>query len=483
MKLTAQLVESFSGVFLSGMYDDPQPTPEFHRDCWELYCSEEPLVGVAAPRDHAKSTALTHDFGLAAALFRYEPHILIVSATEELALAQLGEMSFELHENDDLRAEFGITGFPIDSKGEIVVRCSDGYEFRMVARGAGQKLRGMKWRGRRPGLVLCDDMEEDEQVESKDRRDKFRRWFMRALMPLTRRGGKIRWHGTILHEDAMLARIMKDSAWVSRLYKAHEGFDDFTNILWPEKWDETRLRDKRQQYINQGDAPGYSQEYLNDPLDHSDAYLQRDWFIPMRDADRDSPKLVCAAADFAITKRDHSNRTSLTVGGKDSSNLLHFVDQRVGRWDSLEIIEEMFAVAERHNPDVFWVEKGAIWASLWPMVQREMQARDRYINFVARAPLTDKASRGRSLQKRMRAGATRWDTQAEWFPGMQDELLRFTGTSDALLDDQFDSAALLSLGFDDLHFVEEEDFIEDEEIEMRRNDPRLRAGRSEVTGY
>ena len=41
----------------------------------------------------------------------------------------------------------------------------------------------MKWRGKRPGLIIADDLEEDEQVENKARREKFLRWVNRALIP------------------------------------------------------------------------------------------------------------------------------------------------------------------------------------------------------------------------------------------------------------------------------------------------------------
>lgn len=483
MQLNAHLIEGFAGLYLSPMYDNRSPTPPFHRQVWQMYCSDALAVAVAAPRGHAKSTGFTHSFGAAAALFRLEPHILIVSATEELAMGHLGDISAALHDNDDLRAEFGIKSFLVDSKSEIIVECEDEYRFRFIARGAGQKLRGMKWRGRRPGLILCDDVEEDEQVENPDRRRKFRRWVMRALLPLMRKGGKIRWHGTILHEDAMLARLLKDGEWTSRLYRAHASFDDFTDILWPEMFDEKALRSVRQKYINQGDAPGYSQEYLNDPLDLEDKYLQDSWFIPMSDADRRKSKMIGAAADFAITKKQASNRTSISVGGPCVDNLLHFVDQRVGKWDSLEIMEQIFKVQVERKPDFFWVESGQIWASLKPMITKEMLARQIFINFIERTSIGDKPSRGRSLQKRMRAGGTRWDTQTTWFEGQKEEMLRFTEHADATLDDQFDSAALLSLGFDDLAFVDEEDFIDEDELDMLRNDPRAGAGRSEVTGY
>ena len=483
VQLTARLVENFGTMFLSPGFDNPAPTAPFHRECWGLYCSDHHLVAVAAPRGHAKSTALTHIFVLAAVLFRWEPHVMVVSSTEELAMTQLGDMAKELHENDDLRAEFLIDRFVTDSKGEIVVHCTDGYEFRILARGADQRIRGIKWRGRRPGLIIMDDVEEDEQVESKDRRKKFGKWVRRALIPMGRKGCRVRWHGTILHTDSMLARVMKSPSWLHRLYKAHAGFDDFTQILWPEMWDEASLRETRQAFIDDNDSGGYSQEYLNDPRDDDDAYLRKEWFLPMEGDDFAQPKLICAGVDFAISKADSANRTSITVGGQDTGHVIHFIDERVGRWDSEEIIDEIFSVQAAHHPDIFFVEGGQIWLSLWPVIRKEMLRTDRFLNFVVMNPIKDKASRGRAFQKRMKALACRFDKEASWYAGYEDELLSFTGVTEARADDQFDSSATLVLGFESLADAEPEDFEEEEYREMRRTDPRAEVGRNEVTGY
>lgn len=483
MKLTAQLVENFARMFLSPMWDTPKPTAIFHRLTWALYCGDDPLVAVAAPRGHAKSTALTHTFILAMVLFRVESHVMLISSSEELAMGQLIDIAKDLRENDDLRAEFGISKFHTDSKGEIIVRCDDGYEFRILARGVEQRVRGIKWGGRRPGLIIGDDMEEDEQVENVARRRKLSKWVNRAMIPMGRRGCKVRIHGTILHQDSLLAKMMKRSSWKSLFFKAHQSYDDFSNILWPEQFSEKDLRDKRQEFIDDMDSAGYSQEYLNDPHDDEDAYLRREWFRPMSEEDHDEPKLICAGIDFAISKADAANRTSITVGGQDTAHTLHFVDQRVGRWDSEEIIEEIFAVATRWRPDVFFVESGQIWLSLWPTIRKEMLRTGRFLNFEPRTPIKDKASRGRAFQKRMKAGACKFDKDASWYNAYEEELLRFTGASEATLDDQFDSSALLALGFEDLADVETEDFDEEDEIEMKRHDPRNTQGRSAVTGY
>lgn len=506
--LSAALIEKFGGAFLSPRYDNKAPTPPFHRAAWNLYASSYPQCMVVAPREHAKSTGLNFVYGMAELLFRSSDYCILASSTEDLAAEQLSNIMEELHDNDELRRYFGVKGFESEAKADMICVMNDGHRFRVLCRGAEQRIRGRLWKGKRPNLFLGDDLEDDEQVENPDRRNKFRRWFFRAAKQALGRYGKARVHGTILHDDSLLSRLAKcpkcknlqadgtkpcvkcgtTKSWKHLYYKAHEGFDDFSNILWPEQWPEERLRNRRQEFIEDGDAAGYSQEFLNDPLDNSEAYLRKADFLPMGADDHDSPKIVCAAADFAVSRADKANRTSFTVAGKDISNILHFIDQRVGRWDPLEWLEEMFLIQQRWNPEVFFVEDGVIWTGIKAMIYREMQIRDVRINIEARTPIKDKGTRGRNFQRRMRAGHCRFDKTGDWYSGYEMELLRFTGNAAATLDDQFDSSALLSIGFDNLAQVEKEDFYDDEDWEMERGFWNRKAmsqadGRSRVTGY
>src|ERR1035437_4602169 len=483
MKLTAELVEAFSGSFLSGRYDEPQPTPQFHRDAWELYCSDHKQCMVIALRDHAKSTALTVDFTLSSVMFRANDYVIICGSTEENASELAGNISDELHENEDLIAEFGPYEFLTDTKTHLIVKFSDGHKFRILVRGAEQRIRGKMWNGKRPNLLICDDMEEDEAVANRDRRVKFRNWFFRAAKQSLSQSGKVRVHGTVMHDDSLLSRLRKNSTWKHLYYKAHTSFDDFSNLLWPTRWTEEKLRFRRQEFIEDQDAAGYSQEFLNAPMNSSEAYLRKADFLPMKEDAFAKPMIIAAAADVAVSTSDRANRTTFTIGRKCLDNILHVVDQRVGRWDTLRWLDEMFSIQKRWNPDIFFVEDGVIWKGIAPMVYREMQARDCFINIQPRTPVKDKGTRGRSLQKRHRSGGMKFDKEATWYADLENELLRFTGTAQATLDDQFDSCALLSLGFEDLSHVEAEDFMDDEEIEIRERNPRKQAGRSSVTGY
>lgn len=487
VQLTGALIEAFAGTFLSPRYDNPMPTPEFHREVWDLYASPHPACGAVAPRDHAKSTGFTFDYILAEVCFRVSDYVILIGSTEDKAAEQLSNISEELHENADLREEFGIVGFDSDQKTEIIVVCDDGHRFRIIARGAEQKIRGALWKGKRPNLIVCDDMEDDEQVESIDRRRKFRRWFFRAAKQALSKSGKIRVHGTILHEDSLLSRLLKNRTWKFLFYKAHQSYDDFSNILWPQRWTEDQLRAKQREFEDDGDPSGYAQEFLNDPQDRTDAFLKKTQFLPMSQEDHECDKLYYVGCDFAVSKADMANRTSFVVGGMSPNNLLHFVDQRVDRWDTQEWVDELFNVQVMWDPEVFFVEGGVIWNSVYPMIRNEMQSRDIYMNFVVLNPVKDKAVRGRPFQKRMKAGTCRFNQDADWYPSYEDECLKFTGRAQARLDDQFDSSATLCLGLDKLGPFTEEDFEEptpEEEEEMNyMRESREYGNRNRYTGY
>jgi hypothetical protein len=484
LPFTAEIIEATAGVFLSPGYDTPQPTPQFHRDCWERYASTHPACATAAPRNHAKSSALTHDFIVSAAVWRFQEYIILVGATEEMAIEHLGEIAKEFKENEALISHFCIKGFVVDQRTDIIVEFQDGHQFRIIARGAEQKIRGRKWRGKRPGLIVFDDIEDDEQVSSRDRRIKFRRWFFRACKQALRDGGLIRGHGTILHEDSLLSRLMRNNSWDTVIYKAHEGYDDFSNILWPEKFPEERLRAIRQEFENEGDSAGYSQEYLNDPFDSDDAFLKKEQFLEMTEADYVSFKQRAVGVDFAISKADAANRTCFAVVGKDFEDRFIHEDVRVDRMGTLEIVEEFFSVNAAWHPLAFFVENGQIWKAVQPVLDAEMIKRDIYFPYTAITPIKDKKVRGFSYQKNMKARKCHFDKRADWYPGFEAENLRFTGNGEAILDDQFDAPALAHRGMEGWN-VQEGDDQTDEEREFNRESEELRGGggRSTQTGY
>ena len=82
MKLEAEVVYGFTAGLLQSNFDNPKPTPEFHKELWAYCCLPDPYVAIAAPRGHAKSTAVTLSYVLAELCFRSSDYVIILSDTE-----------------------------------------------------------------------------------------------------------------------------------------------------------------------------------------------------------------------------------------------------------------------------------------------------------------------------------------------------------------------------------------------------------------
>ena len=458
--------------------DNPVATPDFHNQLWNLCCSDHKKVALAAPRGHAKSTAITFCYAFATFLFRERSYGIIVSATEASAIEFLRSIKMAITNNDYVKELFGIGCIIKNNEKDCIVRMQDGHEFRIKATGSEGWIRGTTWGGKRPDIIICDDMEGDEQVESKERREKFRNWFFSALLPCLSRTGVIRLVGTILHFDSLLNRLLSDKSWYSVKFQAHN--EDFSHILWPEAFPEETLRDIRQSYINQGMPEKYAQEYLNNPLDSSVAYFRKEDFKEMDEYDREKPKEYYAAIDMAISKQEKADFTAIAVCSVDQDNVLCVEHIIRGRMDGLEIIETMFAIQQRYKPQLFTVEQEKIARALGPFLDQEMMRRNVFINLNLLFPTKDKPYRARGLQARMRAGSVKFDTEASWYPELQEEMLRFPK---GVHDDMVDALAWVGLTLNNMQEARTQEEIDDDEWEEEYNDCMMDLGRSLVTGY
>jgi len=503
-KLNAEVMEGFVNSVLRKNFDKPAATPEFHKEIWNLVTSNSKQVAIAAPRYHAKSTAVTHAYTLASVLFRESRYVLIVSDTVTQAVQFLGDIKKELLDNDDLRSLFGIKGFAKDTEDDLIVEMEDNHTFRIQAKGSEQKLRGLKWANLRPDLIIGDDMENDEIVMNKDRRMKFKRWFYGALVPCISSTGKIRIVGTILHLDSLLENLMPASQlgshrgikslvkedlkeyalnklpWKSVKYRAHT--DDFKQLLWPEMKSAEEFRMQKDDYVRQGLADVYSQEMLNIPLDITSTFFKKSDFIPFKPEDHKKNLVYYATCDLAVSQSQKADYSAFVVGGMDDEGKLYCKHVIKERMDALEIVDTILMIQKVYKPVLFGLEQGTIQKAIGPYLNEAMLKRNEFISTVLLKPSGDKLTRARSIQARMRSGACRFDKDADWYQGFEDELLRFPRDKH---DDQVDAWAYLGLMLDRMWEAPTEKEIQEEEYEAFIQESNIGAdqGRSIVCGY
>lgn len=503
--LDAKVVEGFVGSVLASRFDGKSESAPFHKECWELCCGPDKYVAIAAPRSHAKSSGITLGYGLSTLLFRERKFMLLVSATESIAVSFLGLIKSELQENQDLIELFGLkkdekgqVKFVKDSETDIVVEFEDGHRFRVIVKGAEQKLRGLIWNGSRPDIVMCDDIEEDEAVMNKDRRDKFKRWFRNALMPIISDNGIIRVVGTILHMDSLLESFMpnasdkrtvteplkeyttKKTMWKAVKYRAHN--EDFTQLLWPTKKSAEHFKMLMQEARDNGALDGYSQEYLNIPLDASTAFFSKRDFLVIKPDEQDVPLNYYISIDLAITESEKADYSVFVVGGVDENKRLHVKNVIRERMNGLEIVETILALQRMYDPLAIGIEDMQVSKSIGPFLREEMVKQNTYPNVhLIKHGGKDKPMRAKSIQARMRSGGVKFDKEADWYPAFEDELLTFPRGKK---DDQVDAFAYLGLMLDVVvqastaREIEEEQYLED-----LRTSEAGDMGRSALTGY
>ena len=237
------------------------PSPAFHREldrlwsarvmknrspllaCGEILSETGTRTAVAAPRGHAKSTVMSLKNALHAALYGYKKYILLVSDTEAQAVGFLDAIKTELEENERILRDFGEqTGKKTWKTSSILL--TNGC--RIDAVGSGQKLRGRRNYERRPDLILCDDIENDEGVRTQEQRQKLSDWFYKAVCKSGDRYTDIVVIGTILHHDSLLTHLLENPGFQARKYRAV--LSDSPSPLWGE-WEKrfTDLTDEKRE--------------------------------------------------------------------------------------------------------------------------------------------------------------------------------------------------------------------------------------------
>lgn len=511
--LTADTIYGFSASLLQKNFDGAVESPACHMEWWKLCCEPaSPLVAIAAPRGHAKSTAISFAYTLACLVFRERSYAILVSDTVAQAVQFLGDIKKELLDNEQLRALFKIKELIKDSEDDLICVFEDGDMFRIQAKGSEQKVRGLKWNNKRPDLIVCDDLENDEIVLNKERRAKFRRWFNAALLPCRSANGIVRYVGTILHSDSLLESFMpkpywkdtiteplrqytngsKRRPWKAVKYRAHS--DDFKHILWESKHANAAksaglaggaaayFKHLRQSMIDQGLQDSYAQEYLNIAIDESVSFFKRGDLIDMTEENRKSKLRKYITADLAISQEETADYSVFVVAGVDENKIIHIIDIIRERLDGREIVDTVLQLERIYEPEAIGIEEMQVSKAIGPFLREEMIRQNIFPSLVQlKHGGKDKMMRARSMQARLRAHAVRFDKSGDWYQIFEDELVGFPRSKH---DDQVDAFSYLGMLLDIMIEAPTKEETEEEEYldELQRSEYG-ESGRSSYTGY
>ena len=356
----------------------PIPFSTMHDDFFAQYATDAGARGLrdatAAPRVFAKTTIIGKIKILHDCVYQHERYIVILSSRDELAIDKVKDVRTELETNTRLLAVYGPQQGSFWNMGDFIT--SQGVEVRAAARGS--QVRGLLRGPVRPSKIVLDDSENAELVLTEAQRRKTWDWFAEDIAKLGDEQTNIEVIGTLLHEDSLLAKLLKNPGYRARRYQAVLSFADAsavplwqqwrtlfldldnpthqadaraffeaheaamllgTAVLWPERYDYYRLMVER---LVDGDF-AFWKERQNEPKRAGDTLFDMDRagycsLTPDRLTRRDGcvvlfTQLVDLVAfwDPAIGQGDSPVWSACGVLGKDASGYLYALDAYISQ--------------------------------------------------------------------------------------------------------------------------------------------------------
>lgn len=227
----------------------------------EKITKEHKTALFTAYRGAAKTTTITNFYALWEVIRQNRHYIVIISASNTLAVAILELIKTELEDNINLKSDFNIE-IVTSRVNDIIVKVN-GHLLKIEAFGAGAKLRGTRFLSYRPDLIILDDIENDENVLSKAYRDKLENWYKKAVkkLPALKSNYNIIIVGTILHYDSVLSRI-KENTFNINFPLVREFTDDYKD--WVLDDNSLDIEDIYEEYKE--DKASFMQERQNIPI-------------------------------------------------------------------------------------------------------------------------------------------------------------------------------------------------------------------------
>lgn len=303
------------------------PIAPFHREICTLAESSNNTLrhAEADPRGHGKSTWWSKIFPFWTICTRRKRFVVLLSSSLRIAESNLSWIKHELEHNRTLRKDFGdLAGTEKWTSSELLTTIGA----KIMAMGAGANLRGITSGDNRPDLIVCDDLEDRENISTFDQREKIAEWFNKDLMGLPGpMGADVFIIGTILHHDSLLAK--KITQWKGTLRRAVSDWDK-EEVLAPGLFPVEKLK-----LIRDGDGHkkgigtlAFGQEYQNNPVDPASQRIRQEWikYYDLKEL-KDKELIIASALDPAVGKTSQGDFAALVTLGQDTkTNMIYVLD-------------------------------------------------------------------------------------------------------------------------------------------------------------
>lgn len=371
-------------------------------------------------------------------------YIVIIAATQTLASNKLRDVTRQFQGKDKAALRLDVEKIVEDSGNAFQVRYNDGMQVRIEAYGKGASIRGLVWGTFRPDILVLNDLQDKEDMDSETILEKDWDWFLSDCMFLGN-STRIFLIGNNLGQSCIIERVF-DSA--RELGFTAEKFpaliNDRTEAAWPERFPVEMLLAERAGFASMGKVDIWERERMclamaeeSRPLKAEDLQYYDEYSLDLTGA------AIITMVDPAISEKKDADPTVIMTVAIFPDGRWCILDCDRARRNPTEQIDAIFRAVSRFGPQSVGIETVAYQESLAHFIEVEQKKRGIFFSVVRVKTRKNKEWKIRTrLQPLLRPGNLYLPKHASWVQGFIDELRVFP-SGGCEHDDMLDTLAMI----------------------------------------
>jgi len=352
-------------------------------------------------REGAKTTLLTKFMPLFIASTGELPNFgdvtncIIFSATYEQAVDLLKDVRSSWENSDVLQDTVFLaknkSGKIIADTEKHLCFCNQaGKRIHIQAKGAGQSMRGTKKDGKRPDLMIFDDILVDAIMTSKDERTKLKRWYYSSVVPAgnTAHCKKVV-VGTPMTDDDLLSEMLRSKSYKSIKFPIANEFPvpiDKIVSSWKDLHTPESIMRSYEEAKEMGAEGDFFREKMLEVVNEEMRIFPDDSIVMYSYADlKKSNKMkdmfFFTTMDTAVSKKKFADFSFIITIGINSDGHWFIVKVTFGRLNPTELINALFEHVTKFRPINTRAEKASLQQVLDHFIQLEMVKKNVFFQY------------------------------------------------------------------------------------------------------
>ena len=386
----------------SGVEDND--SPEIHYKLADRYFGRHKKIVIESFRGSAKSSL-------------FEWFILYIAVNGKLP--GFGVLNFIAFVGDS--AENGVKSFfrNIDTKivrseflqkfikvirktdSEMEIMNINGVELLLKGYGMKTNIRGVRYKGYRPDLIVLDDVTTNEAMTSRIIQQTIDDNFYKAIIPaLHPTKYKLFLIGTPISENDILHQTVSNPTWQVHKFPLCEKFpcskEEFRGN-WEDRFPFEAVQELYDMYKAAGKLQAFYQEYMLELTDLSTLLVEEDdikWIDPTIIYKAKERYNFYISTDFAVSQKESADASTIGVWAVNSDGAWMLVDGICKRQSMDKTMEDLFKLVQRYDPLGVGIENTGQQLGSLDLIVKEGYRRNIFINIAKKIGAKSTASRG-----------------------------------------------------------------------------------------